>query len=184
MTRAAAVFLLLVIACSRVPIDSDGTRPAAASGGIPAAASSARLDTPASAPPSATSSALGETIGNPFAGPATSGSPRGLVHDDGVTLSKESLPPEVIRRIVRQNFGRFRLCYQNGLRTNPTLAGLVRIRFVIDADGSVGTVSDAGSVLADKAVLLCVQRGFASLSFPEPEKGALSATYSLSLSPS
>jgi hypothetical protein len=179
MTRAAAVFLLLAVACSRAEVDSDGLlRPAATSGGIPTAASSARLDTTALPPPATSGLAFGGNIGNPYAGPSSPG----RVHDDGVTLSKESLPPEVIRRIVRQNFGRFRLCYENGLRTNPTLAGLVRIRFVIDADGSVGTVSDAGSVLADKAVLLCMQRSFASLSFPQPEKGALSATYSLSLS--
>ena len=35
------------------------------------------------------------------------------------------LPPEVIQRIVRQNFGRFRLCYENGLRNNPNLQGRV-----------------------------------------------------------
>ena len=29
------------------------------------------------------------------------------------------MTPEVIQRIVRQNYGRFRLCYENGLRNNP-----------------------------------------------------------------
>src|SRR4029079_11875655 len=39
----------------------------------------------------------------------------------GRTAGQWSLPPEVIQRIVRQNFGRFRLCYENGLRNNPNL---------------------------------------------------------------
>jgi hypothetical protein len=87
----------------------------------------------------------------------------------------------VIRRIVRQNFGRFRLCYESGLRTDSTLAGSVRTRFVIEPDGAVGTVSDAGSVLGDAAVLTCVQRAFESLSFPAPAGGAsMIVTYSLS----
>ena len=33
------------------------------------------------------------------------------------------IPREVIQRIVRQNFGRFRLCYENSLRSNPNLQG-------------------------------------------------------------
>ena len=39
----------------------------------------------------------------------------------GATSVSGRLPPEVIQRIVRQNFGRFRLCYENGLRSNPNL---------------------------------------------------------------
>ena len=50
------------------------------------------------------------------------------------------LPPEVIQRIVRQNFGRFRLCYENGLRNNPNLQGRVSVRFVIGRDGAVSNV--------------------------------------------
>ena len=42
------------------------------------------------------------------------------------------LPPEVIQRIVRQSFGRFRLCYEDVLKTNPKASGRVTIKFVID----------------------------------------------------
>jgi hypothetical protein len=91
----------------------------------------------------------------------------------------------VIRRIVRQNFGRFRLCYENGLRTDPTLAGSVRTRFVIESDGAVGTVNDAGSVMSDADVIACVHRAFGSLAFPVPAGGvSMAVTYSLSFNPS
>ena len=58
----------------------------------------------------------------------------------GATQVNGRLPPEVIQRIVRQNFGRFRLCYENGLRTNPNLQGRVAVKFVIDRDGAVSNV--------------------------------------------
>lgn len=35
----------------------------------------------------------------------------------GATSVSGRLPPEVVQRIARQSFGRFRLCYENGLRT-------------------------------------------------------------------
>ncbi len=44
---------------------------------------------------------------------------------EGATQVNGRLPPEVIQRIVRQNFGRFRLCYENGMRNNPDLQGRV-----------------------------------------------------------
>jgi len=43
----------------------------------------------------------------------------------GVTQVNGRLPPEVIQRIVRQNFGRFKLCYVEGLRSNVALGGTV-----------------------------------------------------------
>lgn len=93
------------------------------------------------------------------------------------------LPPEVIQRIVRQNFGRFRLCYENGLRNNPNLQGRVAVRFVIGRDGAVSNVSNGGSDMPDVGVVLCVVRSFHSLSFPQPEGGIVSVVYPVMMSP-
>jgi hypothetical protein len=102
------------------------------------------------------------------------------------------LPPEVVQRIVRQNFGRFDLCYWNALRVDPTLSGEVRVRFVIDTTGAVTEVSDDHSLLTvadgatrvprDSPVVDCIVRGFRNLSFPEPEGGKVVVTYPLQLS--
>ena len=89
----------------------------------------------------------------------------------GATQVTGRLPPEVIQRIVRQNFGRFRLCYEAGLKSNADLAGKVAIKFTIEKDGAVGAVSDGGSDMPDKNVTACVRRAFNGLSFPEPEGG-------------
>ena len=93
------------------------------------------------------------------------------------------LPPEVISRIVRQNFGRFRLCYENGLRTNPNLTGRVTVRLVIDRAGAVSQSSDGGSDLPDPAVVACVARASGNLSFPTPEGGIVTVAYPILFSP-
>lgn len=101
----------------------------------------------------------------------------------GATQVNGRLPAEVIQRIVRQNFGRFRLCYENGLRTSPTLQGRVAVKFVIDRSGAVSTASDGGSDLPDQGVVRCVVRGFGNLSFPQPEGGIVTVVYPISFSP-
>ncbi len=101
----------------------------------------------------------------------------------GATTVNGRLPPEVIQRIVRQNYGRFRLCFENGLRNNPNLQGRVSVRFVIGRDGSVSNVGNAGSDLPDPAVVSCVTRAYYGLSFPQPEGGIVTVVYPIMFSP-
>lgn len=93
------------------------------------------------------------------------------------------LPPEVIARIVRQSFGRFRLCYEAGLRSDPALAGKISARFVIGREGAVSNVGDAGSDLSDASVVSCVLSAFNGLSFPQPEGGRVSVVYPITFAP-
>jgi hypothetical protein len=101
----------------------------------------------------------------------------------GATQVNGRLPPEVIQRIVRQNFGRFRLCYENGLRTNPKLDGRIAVKFVIDKSGAVKSAADGGSTLSDPAVVSCVVGGFKNLSFPQPESGEVTVVYPIIFAP-
>jgi hypothetical protein len=101
----------------------------------------------------------------------------------GAVQVNGKLPPEVIQRIARQNFGRFRLCYENGLRTNPNLAGRVQVKFVIGRDGSVSSSGDGGSDMPDSNVVSCVVRGFGNLSFPQPEGGIVTVVYPIIMNP-
>ncbi len=100
----------------------------------------------------------------------------------GATSVSGRLPPEVIQRIVRQNFGRFRLCYENGLRNNPNLQGRVVVRFVIGRDGRVSNVGGGGD-LPDGGVTSCVTRAFYGLSFPQPEGGIVTVSYPIVFTP-
>ncbi len=100
-----------------------------------------------------------------------------------VVTTNGKIPPEVIQRIVRQNFGRFRLCYEAGLRSNPGLSGRVVTKFVIGRDGAVAQAQDGGSDIASQEVVSCVVRSFNALSFPSPEGGIATVTYPIVLSP-
>lgn len=100
----------------------------------------------------------------------------------GKTTVSGRLPPEVIQRIVRSNFGRFRVCYQAGLRDDPELAGRVTVKFVISRSGTVSNVV-ATTDMADSAVANCVSRAFYSLSFPQPEGGIVTVSYPIVFSP-
>lgn len=102
----------------------------------------------------------------------------------GNTTVSGRLPPELIQRVVRQNYGRFRACYENGLRTNPNLTGRVTARFIIGRDGGVSNAANGGSDLPDSGVVSCVVSAFYGLSFPAPEGGIVTVSYPLMLSPS
>ena len=93
------------------------------------------------------------------------------------------LPPEVIQRIVRQSYGRFRLCYENGLKKDPALEGRVAVKFVIGRDGAVALAADADSSMKDKDVVSCIVRAFKGLSFPQPEGGVVNVVYPILFSP-
>ena len=105
----------------------------------------------------------------------------GIRMAEGTTVSGR-LPSDVIQRIVRQNFGRFRACYEIGLRSNPNLEGRVTARFVIGRDGAVSNVS-AGGDLPDSTVKSCVASAFYGLSFPSPENGIVTVSYPIMLTP-
>jgi hypothetical protein len=121
------------------------------------------------------------------------GSPRGLrghdssgprVRPEPLTTFNGTLPREVVQRIVRQNFGRFRLCYEGGLLKNPGLTGRVAVAFVIDRNGGVAVASaDRSTDMADPEVVSCVVRGFMNLSFPAPKDGTVQVIYPLMLAP-
>lgn len=132
------------------------------------------------------------TIGrsNPGTGPGFGGTGRlggKRTKPPSVRMGKSSvspgLPPEIIQRIVRQNFGRFRLCYEQALRKSPKLAGTVTVKFDIDRSGSVSKVSSSTD-MPDKSVSSCVERGFYNLSFPEPEGRVVKVTYPIKFKPS
>jgi hypothetical protein len=100
----------------------------------------------------------------------------------GVEVSGR-IPPEAIQRIVRQNFGRFRLCYERGLVKNPALTGRVATRFVIGGAGNVSESSNHGSDLPDADVVACVTRAFTTLAFPKPQDSTVTVVYPIRFLP-
>jgi hypothetical protein len=105
--------------------------------------------------------------------PSTSGAAAGKptsIPRAGGTKVDGPLPPEVVQRIVRQNFGRFRLCHDNALAKTPNLAGNVVTKFTVQPNGDVGKVSTASATISDKEMVACVEKAFSNLSFPTEQK--------------
>jgi Ca-activated chloride channel family protein len=88
-----------------------------------------------------------------------------------------------VQRVIQQNMGRVRFCYEDGLRKNPSLSGRVTTRFLIRRDGIVGAVQTTESTLGDRGVEDCVARVFGSLSFPPPEHSTVTVVYPIMMSP-
>lgn len=123
---------------------------------------------------------FGTLVGGSGTGSAPSKAPTVRM---GATTVNGRLPPEVVSRIVRQSFGRFRLCYENGLRTNPKLEGRVSVKFVIGRTGDVTSTADGGSDMPDKGVVACVMRAVGNLTFPQPEGGIVTVVLPIVFAP-
>jgi hypothetical protein len=93
------------------------------------------------------------------------------------------LPPELIQRVVREHFSRFRVCYERGLARDPNLRGRMSTRFMIGLDGKAMNVTDFGSDIPDREVRDCVVRAFEELVFPKPEGGVVTVVYPIMLAP-
>ncbi len=124
---------------------------------------------------------FGNSVGRPGASGHQVKSPKMRIGQ--TTVSSGTLPADVIQRIVRQNYGRFRMCYEGGLRSNPNLSGRVAVSFVISRDGAVSHATNAGSDLPDSSVVGCVVSAYYGLSFPAPKDGIVTVNYPIQFSP-
>lgn len=106
----------------------------------------------------------------------------------GATSVSGRLPPSEIQRVMRENFGAFRTCYESGLKKNPDLKGRVALRFVIDRDGHVSHASEdlahtpADQQMPDEQVKACIVNALRGLEFPQPEGGIVTVVYPIMFS--
>jgi hypothetical protein len=94
--------------------------------------------------------------------------------DAGVVLGW--LDPRVIQHVVRANFGRAKLCYEDALRKDSWAHGRIETKFVIAVDGTVSSAADVskpGETIHDAACRECIRRMFTTLTFPPPEGGGV-----------
>jgi outer membrane biosynthesis protein TonB len=96
----------------------------------------------------------------------------------GTPMINGRLMPEAVQRVVRQNFGRLRACYESGLVRDPGLEGRVSVKFVIDREGAVAMAMPwSDTTLPDASVARCVSKAYESMSFPRPEGGIVTVVY-------
>jgi hypothetical protein len=148
----------------------------------------------------------------PAAAPAATAGP-GLQGDRSAraidpSKVKGRLAPEIIQRIVRDNFAGMRTCYEEGLRRDPTLKGKISTKFVIGLDGTVSSAADVHDAppserpdlpealrdvdgrrqreeprFPDPEVTACVVARFKALKFPQPQGGIVTVVYPVIFQP-
>ncbi|MDP2311873.1 MAG: AgmX/PglI C-terminal domain-containing protein [Pseudomonadota bacterium] len=84
-----------------------------------------------------------------------------------------ALDRSLIDAVVKRNLAQIRYCYQRELTKNPTLAGKVTVKFVIQPDGVVASAVTKQSTLGNAAVESCINGRFLRFQFPEPKGGGI-----------
>ncbi len=83
------------------------------------------------------------------------------------------LRKDQIDRVVKKHLSQIRYCYQKELNRNPTMAGKVQVRFVIDKDGHVSNAKIQGTSLNSPVVENCICERFMHFKFPKPTGGGI-----------
>lgn len=81
------------------------------------------------------------------------------------------LDKEAIARVIRQQLGQIRYCYERQLSANPDLYGKILIKFTIGAAGSVVAQTIGNTSLNNAMVEGCILRRIAGWQFPTPKGG-------------
>lgn len=91
----------------------------------------------------------------------------------GAPIILGALDKNVIDRVIHENVGAVKACYEQGLMRGPSLAGKVVVKFVIAKDGSVSSAVMKSSNLGDAEVEACISQALMGLSFPAPAGGGI-----------
>lgn len=84
-----------------------------------------------------------------------------------------SLDKSLIDRTVKKHLAQIRYCYERELKTDPSLAGKVTMKFVIEADGSVSSAIVKSTTLGSETVEACLSQRLLRMRFPAPKGGGI-----------
>lgn len=100
--------------------------------------------------------------------------------DSGMTSEAER---DAIRRTVRQHRDEVAECYEQRLRENPDLEGMITISWLVDPDGEVAQSRVVDSELDDEQVGECIADRILDWTFPElAGEGLTRVTYPFNFS--
>ncbi len=85
-----------------------------------------------------------------------------------------------VARVLRNNLGGIRSCYERVSRNNPGLAGRLSVRFTVGESGRATSTNVQG---VDPALDACVAQAIQRLVFPTPACGAADYEYPIAVSP-
>jgi hypothetical protein len=98
------------------------------------------------------------------------------------------IDPAATSMAIRQHTDQVRACYTRALRANPSLAGRVLVRFIVDPSGRVVSPSSqitpiAGDRAAFSGVAMCIEQVLQAIPLPAPTGGAASVALPFDFTP-
>ncbi len=105
-----------------------------------------------------------------------------LAKDGGVRIEPSStgkVDPSDIENTTLAGVQLFARCYRDAIQRREQPSGILRFRLVIDEEGHLRELDDAGTLLPDPFAVDCIAEGFYALDFPKPEGGSVEAHYRL-----
>lgn len=79
---------------------------------------------------------------------------------------------KLVERSVRSNRDEIQSCYAEAVDERPEVAGVVRVEFVVEPDGSVGSARVVESTVNYEPLADCVKAELADSRYPRPKSGA------------
>lgn len=99
------------------------------------------------------------------------------------TLIVAGLDAELIHKVIQQNRGQIRYCYERQLFAGRKLAGVVEVEFTVTKAGSTAELIKVTSSLDDPSVEVCILTRMATWVFPRPKTTEPRARYRFNLRP-
>lgn len=96
----------------------------------------------------------------------------------------DGLSPEQIQKVVHGGIGGVKACYEQAIKSDPTIGGMVEVKFTVDSQGVVTQASSGNANIAKPDLITCVVDAVQKLRFPAPERSASTiVTYPFHFSP-
>lgn len=107
---------------------------------------------------------------------------RKLSKDGGVRIEPSStgtMAASDIEETTLAGMQLFARCYRDAIQRREQPTGILRFRLLIDEQGHLRELDDAGTLLPDPFAVDCIAEGFYAMDFPKPEGGSVEAHYRL-----
>lgn len=108
---------------------------------------------------------------------------KGTVKASGATIDAGSGDAKTIKGKIRRYNGRIKACYERQLKTNPDLAGKVRVGWEIDTSGRVSGVEIIDNTTGNSELASCVKKEVRKFRFGEQEDDVIIEGYNFILAP-
>ena len=94
------------------------------------------------------------------------------------------LSQQEVNQVIRAHLNQIRSCYEQLLQRSPSAQGKIKVKFIVNANGRVGSASVASSSINDSVMRGCVTGKVKTWKFPKPRGGqAVTVNYPFVFNP-